>query len=1754
MKQITLTFIFLSFIVFSSAQGTIWQSVESQSLNAVPPSDRPIVPLKYDLYQIDPSALSQKLIHAVDRFEGGAAIRVDFPLGQDLFETFNVYKSGAMEPALETAYPNVRSYYGYSQSNSLNKIYFTITPQGFRGLITGSQIFYMDPYAKSAANTIMIYNRGNISRGADDSFECHVQGSLSPGTMDLFETTIAAKAFRDRIFRTYRIAIATTSEYTSYHNDGNAANGDARADALAAIVTTVTRVNSVYEQEMSMRFTLVANNDRLIYFQGQNNLGSSDPYDNYSGSQMLGANTTNINNRIGSGSYDIGHVFSTGGGGIAGRSPCESGKGQGVTGIVTPEFDPFDIDYVCHEIGHQYGADHTFYNGCFGGSPSPQPYESGSASTIMGYAGICAPNVQDNSDAYFHLISLFQMQNSIDGDTCEVETSLGSNNASAPNSLSLTNKTIPKSTPFKLVGASSVNADANDSYTYNWEQLDTGAAAATGSAQPPLPANTTGPMFRSKFATEDATRYFPNLSDLVGGIDPTWETLPSAERDMRFFCTIRDNNPFGGQTSYGSVTLTVGAAGPVVIASPAGGETWYEGQSRTITWNVNGTNNSTYATQVNIKLSTDGGYTYPITLANNVSNSGSQSVTIPTGVLTRSARVMVEAVDNYFFNISPANFTIKEGTFELTAVNDLTTACAPANASFTFSYDAAPGFNQSVNFTAVGLPSGINPNFSVNNTTTDVTVNVTLQGTAAVNAGQYAFKVRAASTGVTIEKDFTLKIFDGNVGDVVLVTPINGASNQPVNTLLSWDDLASASSYIVEISNTSSFTTILESASLTNTTTYIPTMLSAGAVYYWRVRPSNGCTAGAVTSIGSFQTAQDVCITYDNETYVNEAQPAGIANQRQWNTSVNAVSAIVNIPDDIEITNVSFYMKATHDDTGHIKMQFSAPTGRFSEVYNRECAAGRNFDLVVSDQGTQNFGCAPGFTGALTGNQRPGQAFSRFNGLSAQGEWVLLATDRTATVGGTFDEFAVTVCGRLQYVNDIDVNRNLGITSPYNATTTIDNSVLRAQKSGEATTAVVFVVTKLPAYGNLKNQGAALVLGDTFTQADVDANRISYLHNATSLDYNDTFEYAVRATNNILSSGNVFPISIEEPTLIYNNTSWAPFAPTTETGSLNAIVQSGTASLTTAASVKDLQVIAGANSLMLSAQLTVSGNMDVAGTLDARSGGHLILDGTSQQQINGTASASIMTEDLTITNNTGVVLNTPVDAYGVVTATNASLTTNGNLTFKSNATRTAQFSDATGTTITGSVKVERYIPAKRAFRFLASSVNTAGSIYQNWQENGASTAGLGIHITGSSAGANGFDATSSGNASMFGYDNDNQNWFGVANTNVNTLQVGEAWRALVRGDRTTNITTASPTATNTILRAQGTLHTGDFTASYGTAAGEFAFLANPYQAAIDLKTVLNNATTQGINANYVYMWDPNLNINGAYATVDMSTLNGTAVPATSTANKYAQPGQSFFVQTTGASSITYSESDKETNAAQTSVFSTPAPATRITVSLLDAQSGELRDEAVTSFSGTHTNVVDANDAIKFNNIDETLSILQQGTNLAIEKRDIPQNTETTELHIAQYRGNSYIFDIAVENLNGLQAILVDRFLNMETALAAGSNQIAFNVNAQNSGSANRFAIKYTTGQLSLDTTTLQQDVRVYPNPSTNGNFEISSSLLVGEQASIKMYNALGQLVHSQDGIYQSTIAVRPQSQLSTGTYIVRIGTATQQAAIQILVK
>ncbi|MGI8813032.1 MAG: reprolysin-like metallopeptidase, partial [Pyrinomonadaceae bacterium] len=476
--------------------------------------------------------------------------------------------------------------------------------------------------------------------------------------------------------RTYRLALGATNEYAV------AVGGNTIAGTLAAQVLIMNRVNGVYERDLAIHMNIVANNNLIVY-AGDQMCGTipaactstTDPYSNTMATTLLTENQTNLDAVIGSANYDIGHVFSTGGGGVASVNvPCRAGqKARGETGLTNPVGDAFAIDYVAHEVGHQWGGLHTFngsVSNCAGGNRSGSAaYEPGSGVTIMAYAGICGnQNLAAHSIDTFHVKSLEQIiaySQTGTGNTCAVTTA----SANTPPSVSVlggTSFNIPKQTPFALT-ASGSDADG-DTVTYDWQEYDLGAATT----EVPNSDATLGamPIFRPYLPTVSGTHYFPTLDyvrnnsnvppSTYNGTLLTGELLPSIARTMTFQVVARDNHALAGGVSTATASVVVdGASGPFAVTAPNTAGTWAANSTQTVTWNVANTGAGTTVNAANVKisLSTDGGLTFPITLLASTSNDGAKAITVPN-VVTSAARIKVEAVGNIFFDMSDANFTI----------------------------------------------------------------------------------------------------------------------------------------------------------------------------------------------------------------------------------------------------------------------------------------------------------------------------------------------------------------------------------------------------------------------------------------------------------------------------------------------------------------------------------------------------------------------------------------------------------------------------------------------------------------------------------------------------------------------------------------------------------------------------------------------------------------------------------------------------------------------------------------------------------------------------------------------------------------------------------------------------------------------------------------------------------------------------------------------------------------------------------------
>jgi hypothetical protein len=563
---------------------------------------------------------------------------------------------------------------------------------------------------------------------------------------------------------------------------------------------------------------------------------------------------------------------------------------------------------------------------------------------------------------------------------------------------------------------------------------------------------------------------------------------------------------------------------------------------------------------------------------------------------------------------------------------------------------------------------------------------------------------------------------------------------------------------------------------------------------------------------------------------------------------------------------------------------------------------------------------------------------------------------------------------------------------------------------------------------------------------------------------------------------------------------------------------------------------------------------NASGTLNAADGSIELIGGNTQSLTFGSNDA-IKRLELNKSSNTATV------AGGKLTITNrlkseaGTLDAAGKIILQSNSTTTAIVEVSLGGTI-DNIVVERYIPAKRAFRLLSSPVTTSSTINANWQEgqnntgtnfpgnNSNTSPGFGTHITGSTTGANGFDATASGAPSLFIFNNLAQTWGAVDNTDINMLSAGGAYRLMVRGDRSIDMTTNTPTPTITTLRTTGSLKIGTHTvSSLNETPGAFNFIGNPYQSAVDINNVIS--ASSNINSNFYYIWDPTLNgINGrgGYVTIDLS--DGTN-PSSSSGNQYLQPGQAAFVTTlaTGAASLTFQETHKNVDAPLTTVFNISS---KLDLRLYRADAfaaGETPSDGLRfKFGEENTNAITSQDAPKLYNQDENLASSNDDRLWSIESRALPLEGESIPLFTNTYRTTDYVFEAALSEINDVNALLLDHFTGTTTPLENNQNILyAFTINPADpeSSASDRFEIVFEE-MLSTPEVSFGDSFVLFPNP-VKDRFTIATRGINGQEVTMRITNVIGQTVVTENHTVNANgLLTMDAAALARGVYIIKL--------------
>ncbi len=978
--------IFISLLFFSisvSAQKSenLWTKTSKENVLASKQILRNSQPTKVKFYKLDINSFKRVLQNAPKRneFTGVSNVIISFPTENGNFETFRIKEASNMTLELQAKFPEIRSYIGQGIDNPSAIIRFSISPEkGLSSMVlSNKKTVFIEPYTNDLSTYIVFINSSTDKNNS--SFICETEYLKN----EIDFNTVSARNANDGQLRTFRLALACTGEYATFH-------GGTQAGALAAMNTTMTRVNGVFERDVALTMVMV-DNTSIIFLDG-----TTDPYTNDNGSAMLSENQTTCDTNIGTANYDIGHVFSTGGGGVAYlNSQCNSStKAGGVTGQGSPVGDTFDIDYVAHEFGHQYGANHTQNNSCQRSAVSVEP---GSASTIMGYAGICAPNVQNNSDDYFHGENIKEMWANISAGAsqCATQSATGNN---APIAIAGANYTIPKSTPFVLKG-DATDVDVGNILTYCWEQVDT-----TPATMPPVSTSTAGPAFRSLQPKTSPNRYMPDFATVLGGATAsTWEVVPSVGRTMSFSLTVRDNVSGGASTASDNMIVTVeDSSGPFSVISQTTNETWEVGSNQTVTWDVANTNIAPVNTaNINVLLSIDGGLTFPFTIAANVPNNGSTIVTIPSSTTTTQARVIVEAIDNIFYAVNSTDFTIIEVDFIISASNPLINICQPDDAVYNFTYNTFSGFSETTVFSANNVPTGATVTFNPTSASADETaVTMTVSNTVSVATGNHTITAVGTAPSSTYNTDVTLNIFSSTINATTLNTPLDNAIDVSAMVTLNWTADVNSEDYLVEIATDSGFTNIVDSATI-QTISFTNTMLGASTQYFWRVTASNQCGTATPSSVFNFTTENIICNNF-NATDT----PLDIPDN-----NTTGIISIINVPgvNSVNINDVFVSINITHTWVGDLTLTLISPSGTNIVLSATNGGSGDNYINTVFDDDAINAigsGVAP-FTGSFS----PDEALRILNGEFSSGDWSLVVVDGAGQDTGSIDSWSLEICG-----------------------------------------------------------------------------------------------------------------------------------------------------------------------------------------------------------------------------------------------------------------------------------------------------------------------------------------------------------------------------------------------------------------------------------------------------------------------------------------------------------------------------------------------------------------------------------------------------------------------------------------------------------------------------------------------------------------------------------------------------------------------
>ncbi len=1097
MKKI-ITFVFILVITESFGQN-FWRKVDENQIPNVREIDRGIIPQRYSTNKLDLEGIVNYLEGAPIEFnKENKSLPLYIPMPNGKYELFDVVYSPVMMPKLAEKYPNIRSYKGFSRVNKGMNIRFKIGPRGFYASIASKRgNIYIDPFGKDVTDYCISYftkdyvvdiSNLNLTCGTKDDPSL-LQKPYNPvrDTDISFREDVVCDSIHQL---NYILAIACTGEW-------GVTRGTVEK-ALDDINTSVNRINQIYENEVGIHFILHEENDKLIWLDGE-----TDPFENPKvGSRLLGEVHQVIHNTIGN-DFDIGHIFTTrcdDVGGIANLGVvCSNGsKGRGVTCHYKDDLNYIVTNVTCHEMGHQFSAQHTF-NYCDGENESSYGYEPGGGNSIMAYCGLCGGGRDIDYPCLetFHAFSIEQIKTfSRDYRGKKCADFISKSNTDPIASVDYENGfSIPIKTPFVLEGSAYDCED--DNLTYSWEQMNTGPPAIPGE---PIENS---PLFNVREPKDTPVRYFPEQYSVLYGTHNNSETLPTYSRDLDFRFLVRDNHANDGGSDWVDVKFYAdGNAGPFEVTYPNSTKTHQIGDSINVTWNVaNTTNENVNCQSVNVLLSVDKGFTFPYVLKYGTPNDGSATVFIPDlgadiDETALNARIKVEANDNIFYQVSRQNFRIsdrKDTSFVFDISNSNRKICLPLDYDVNITTRGVNGYQDDIRFEIIGLPEEVGYTVVPEIVKTGKSARIEFDFDNSNANGHYEPTVLGiSSNGDTIRRFMSWDFYSNDYSNTNILNPIPGSSGVGQKVSFKWNRPRGANYVNFHLSKNPGFPkdeTISE-FEIYDTTFTPDVILDYSTLYYWKLEYKNGC--GLIqydTLLYTFATKASNCKNIksdDDPVLIRSSEPAIME---------------VEISEDVSVTDVNVHFTGKHTRFREISASLISSSDTVLLFGNRGFNYQGTFNLGFDDQASDYIKQPP------KGLFKPDEPLSKFNGKSAKGKWYLQIVDNQSQKSGKLSSFVLEVCSDAVLDNPYIENNNL-FKIAMDKAWAISPDALLVKDDNNTAEELEFTLVRLPKICDVYLKDKKLEVGDNFTQDDINNSRVKIYYHGNDVIY-DEFDFTV---------------------------------------------------------------------------------------------------------------------------------------------------------------------------------------------------------------------------------------------------------------------------------------------------------------------------------------------------------------------------------------------------------------------------------------------------------------------------------------------------------------------------------------------------------------------------------------------------------------------------------------------------------------------